>query len=62
LSGGNSRPIPVAKKRKKIFQAGREARRVAREIIGIPPPQRVIPDKRRKPLKHKKSPRETTEL
>jgi hypothetical protein len=52
----------VAKKRKKTFQAGREARRVAREIVGIPPPQRVIQDKRTKPPKHKKSPREAIEL
>ncbi len=43
-----------SKKRRK-FSAGQAARRVAREIVGQPPPERVIPDKRRKPPKHKKS-------
>jgi hypothetical protein len=51
----------VAKKRKKTFQAAREARRRAREIAGLPPASRVILDKRRKPPKHKK-PREEAEL
>ena len=37
------------------FTAGKEARRSARTLIGQPPPERVIPDKRRKPPKHKKS-------
>ena len=44
----------MAKKRKKMFQAGREARRIAREIVGSPPPARVVTDKRSKPPKHKK--------
>jgi len=44
---------PPRKRRK--FSAGQAARRVAREIAGQPPPERVIPDKRRKPPKHKKS-------
>jgi hypothetical protein len=44
----------VPKKPKKIFRAGREARRVAREIVGIPPPARIIANKRTKPPKHKK--------
>jgi hypothetical protein len=52
----------VVKKRKKTFKAAREARRRAREIAGLPPPARVIPDKRRKSPKHKKSPREESEL
>ena len=43
-----------AKKRRK-FTAGKEARHSARSIIGQPPPERVIPDKRGKPPKHKKS-------
>jgi len=43
-----------SKKRRK-FSAGQAARRVARELVGQPPPERVIPDKRRKPPKHKKS-------
>jgi hypothetical protein len=36
------------------FTAGREARRRARESAGSPPPERIIPDKRLKPPKHKK--------
>jgi hypothetical protein len=44
----------MAKKPKKTFQAGREARRVAREIVGTPPPARILKDKRAKPPKHKK--------
>lgn len=48
----------MPKKRKKVFQAGREARRIAREIVGIPPPARVVTDKRAKPAKHKKPLRE----
>jgi hypothetical protein len=36
------------------FTAGREARRRARELAGTPPTERIIPDKRRKPPKHKK--------
>ncbi len=34
--------------------AGKEARRRARERAGLPPAERIIPDKRRKPPKHKK--------
>jgi hypothetical protein len=45
----------MAKKRaRKKFTAANEARRRAREIVGAPPVGRVVPDKRRKPLKHKK--------
>jgi hypothetical protein len=43
-----------AKKRRK-FRASKEARRLARLAMGQPPVERVIPDKRRKPPKHKKS-------
>jgi hypothetical protein len=32
----------------------KEARRRARDRAGLPPGSRVIPDKRRKPPKHKK--------
>jgi hypothetical protein len=42
------------RKPKKAFRVGREARRIAREIVGIPPPARVVTDKRTKPPKHKK--------
>jgi hypothetical protein len=43
------------KKRKPKFTAAKEARRRARLAAGTPPTERVIPDKRRKPPKHKKS-------
>jgi hypothetical protein len=43
------------------FKASKEARRVARETIGIPPAQKVVPDKRRRPPKHKKTARELIE-
>jgi hypothetical protein len=41
-------------KKKKVFSAAIETRRQARELVGTPPPTRVIPDKRSKPPKHKK--------
>jgi uncharacterized protein DUF488 len=43
------------KKRKTKFSAAKEARRRARLAAGTPPTERVIPDKRRKPPKHKKA-------
>jgi hypothetical protein len=46
--------VGSSKKRRK-FDAGQAARRVAREILGQPPAERVIPDKRRKPPKHRKA-------
>jgi hypothetical protein len=42
------------KKRKGKVDIGAETRRRAREKLGPPPAERVIPDKRRKPPKHKK--------
>ncbi|MBI3670800.1 MAG: hypothetical protein HY237_13595 [Acidobacteria bacterium] len=42
------------KKTRKKYSAGKEARRRARETAGLPPTERVLPDKRRKPPKHKK--------
>lgn len=41
-------------RRKKKLSAGKEARRVARTLVGQPRPERIIPDKRKKPPKHKK--------
>jgi hypothetical protein len=38
---------------RKRFTAAKEARRRARASAGSPPAGRVIPDKRRKPPKHK---------
>jgi hypothetical protein len=52
----------MAKKRRKTFEAGREARRIARESVGSPPPSRVVSDKRTKPSKHKKPLRQELEL
>ena len=45
---------PKRKPKKKTFRAATEVRRQARELQGAPPPTRVIPDKRRKPPKHRK--------
>ena len=42
------------KRRKKRFTAAKEAKRVAREVVGRPPAERVIANKRHKPPKHKK--------
>jgi hypothetical protein len=42
------------RKQKKVFRKEREARRMAREMVGTPPPARVVADKRIKPPKHKK--------
>lgn len=41
-------------KRKLRWRAAKEAKRRARLGIGLPPPERVIVDKRLKPPKHKK--------
>jgi hypothetical protein len=43
-----------AKKRKPKFSAVKEVKRRARDLAGLPPAERVVPDKRRKPPKHKK--------
>jgi hypothetical protein len=51
-----------SKKRKTKFTAAKEARRRARLAAGSPPTERVIPDKRRKPPKHKKSIEDPTEI
>ena len=54
-------PMP-GKKRKTKFTAAKEARRRARLAAGTPPGERVIPDKRRKRPKHKKSLEDLAEL
>jgi hypothetical protein len=43
-------------KSRRKFNVGKEARRRARQAAGLPPAERIIPDKRRKPPKHKKKP------
>jgi len=50
------------KKRKKKFTAAKEAKRVAREVVGRPPAERVIANKRHKPPKHKKPLTELAEM
>lgn len=42
------------RKKPEKFQKAVESRRLARERVGTPPPARVIPNRRRKPAKHKK--------
>ncbi|MGH9730714.1 MAG: hypothetical protein ACRD4A_03365 [Candidatus Acidiferrales bacterium] len=42
------------RKKKRKFEKGSEARRMARETVGTPPAARVIPDRRTRPPKHKK--------
>jgi len=44
----------MKRKRKKILDKGTEARRVARKSGIAPGVTRVIPDKRKRPPKHKK--------
>jgi len=47
------RAMPPKKKSK--WRVEREARRRARVGVGMPPAAQVIPDKRAKPQKHKKT-------
>ena len=49
------------RKKKKKLDAGTEARRRARKAGLAPPVARVIPDKRKKPEKHKKDWKEEVE-
>ena len=45
----------MPKKKKPRIKIPKEARRRARLGIGLPPPERTIPDKREKPKKHKET-------
>jgi putative aminopeptidase FrvX len=45
----------MKKRKEKIIDVGKEARRVARQSGIRPAGTRVIPDKRKRPPKHKKS-------
>jgi hypothetical protein len=47
--------VTSMRKKKTGIKIEKEARRRARAGIGMPPTQRLIPDKRRKAPKHKKS-------
>lgn len=44
----------MPRKKKQRLRVEKEARRRARQGIGMPPPERVIVEKRHKPAKHKK--------
>jgi hypothetical protein len=44
----------MAKKKRDYIKVHKEARRLARLGLGMPPSERTIPDKRRKPPKHRK--------
>lgn len=52
----------ASRRRKKKFTAAKEAKRVAREVVGRPPAGRVIANKRGKPPKHKKPLSDETEM
>jgi hypothetical protein len=45
----------MKRRKKKVIDVGREARRVARKSGIAPAAMRVIPDKRKRPPKHKKN-------
>jgi hypothetical protein len=49
----------MKRKRKKVIDKGKEARRAARNSGLAPAVTRVIPDKRKRPAKHKKQLLET---
>lgn len=49
------RTLLMAKKKRDRIRVHKEARRLARLGLGMPPTERTIPDKRRKPPKHKKN-------
>ncbi len=56
MRGRQLRGFNLAKsKSRQKLNVGKEARRRARERAGPPPTERIIPDKRRKPPKHKKA-------
>lgn len=44
----------MRKRKKKVIDKGSEARRLARKVVGAPAKTQVIPDKRKRPEKHKK--------
>jgi hypothetical protein len=46
--------MKTGKKMRKKLDVGKEARRRARQSAGLPPSERVIPDKRLRLPKHKK--------
>jgi hypothetical protein len=53
LYGGKAMARTGRKKKDKI-RPHKEAKRKARTVVGMPPPARVVPEKRDKPEKHRK--------
>jgi hypothetical protein len=53
LCGGKAMARTGRKKKDKI-RPHKEAKRKARTVVGMPPPARVVPEKRDKPEKHRK--------
>jgi len=47
--------LTMAKKKRPQLKPAKEARRRARIGIGLPPPEKTIPNKREKSAKHKKT-------
>ena len=47
------RPMPRKNKKKKTFSAAKVVREMARERVGSPKPSHPVPEKKRKPEKHK---------
>ncbi|MCL4522907.1 MAG: hypothetical protein M1453_05240 [Acidobacteria bacterium] len=45
--------MKTGKKLRRKLDVSKEARRRARQSVGLPPAERTIPDKRRRPPKHK---------
>jgi len=52
----------MARRKKKKLVVPKEAKRRARAEIGQPPSERIIPDKRKKPPRHKPALTEFEEL
>jgi hypothetical protein len=44
----------TGRRKKDKIRPHKEAKRKARAVVGMPPPARVVPEKRDKPEKHKK--------
>jgi hypothetical protein len=44
----------TGRRKKDKIRPHKEAKRKARTVVGMPPPARVVPEKRDKPEKHKK--------
>jgi hypothetical protein len=51
-SYGNMNPM-ARKKKAKPFRAVQAVKQLARERVGTPPAQKIVPQKKRKPEKHK---------